>query len=163
VNGLAMQLRRGESERSVGRADDGSMSDKSPGEQSGDRKGIFMRLSPGGSAGSALSTGLGAFDAFVKPATTRAREELEQQHERVLSAPISGDQKFSKDAIAIEVPGATADLFLAADDQLFCLHDARQARVARIYHQQPELVEHCPRVLVGALMRAHCKPRALAP
>lgn len=89
----------------AGRADNGVMSDTSPGEQSGDKKGIFMRLSPGGSAGSALSSGLGAFDVFFNPAAARAREELEQQHERVVPVPSPGDKMLSEGIVVIEVPG----------------------------------------------------------
>lgn len=89
----------------AGRADNGVMSDTSPGEQSGDKKGVFMRLSPGGSAGSALSAGFGAFDVFFNPAAARAREELEQQHERVVPVPSPGDKMLTEGTIVIEVPG----------------------------------------------------------
>ena len=69
-----------------------------------DKRGIFIRLSPGGSAGSALSAGLGSLDAVFNPAAARAREELDQQHERVLPAPSPGDRILDEGVVVIEHP-----------------------------------------------------------
>ena len=62
-----------------------------------------MRLSPGGSAGAALSAGLGSIDAVFNPAAARAREELDQQHERVVPVPSPGDRILDDGVIVIEV------------------------------------------------------------
>ena len=71
-----------------------------------DPHGIFIGLSAGaGSAGGALSSGLGALDAFFNPGAARAREELERQHERVIPTPSPGDRMLEDGVIVIEVPG----------------------------------------------------------
>lgn len=60
-----------------------------------------MRLSSGGSAGAALSAGLGSIDAVFNPAAARAREELDQQHERVVPVPSPGDRILDDGVIVI--------------------------------------------------------------
>lgn len=77
--------------------------DPSPGPD-GEHRGIFMRLSPGGAAGSALSAGLGPVDAVFNPGAARAREELDHQHERVMPTPSPGDRMLDEGVIVIEVP-----------------------------------------------------------
>lgn len=67
-------------------------------------RGIFIRLSPGGTTGSALSAGLGSLDAVFNPAAARAREELDQQHERVVPTPSPGDRILDEGVIVIPVP-----------------------------------------------------------
>ena len=69
-----------------------------------DPRGIFIRLSPGGTTGSALSAGLGSLDAVFNPAAARAREEWDQQHERVVPVPSPGDRILDEGVIVIEVP-----------------------------------------------------------
>lgn len=69
------------------------------------RRGIFIGLSAGsGSAGGALSGGLSALDAVFNPGAARAREELDQQHERVVPAPSPGDRMLDEGVIVIEGP-----------------------------------------------------------
>ena len=69
------------------------------------KRGIFIGLSAGaGSAGGALSGGLSALDAVFNPAAARAREELDQQHERVVPAPSPGDRMLEDGVMVIEVP-----------------------------------------------------------
>ena len=69
-----------------------------------EHRGIFMRLSPCGGTGAALSAGLGWLDAVFNPAAARAREELDQQHERVIPAPSPGDRMLDEGVMVIEVP-----------------------------------------------------------
>ena len=69
------------------------------------RRGIFIGLSAGsGSAGGALSGGLSALDAVFNPGAARAREELDQQHERVVPTPSPGDRMLDDGVIVIERP-----------------------------------------------------------
>jgi hypothetical protein len=68
-------------------------------------RGIFIGLSAGsGSAGGALSGGMSALDAVFNPGAARAREELDQQHERVMPAPSPGDRMLDEGVIVIEPP-----------------------------------------------------------
>jgi hypothetical protein len=72
-----------------------------------ERRGIFIGLSGGaGSAGSAMSAGLGAIESFVNPAAARAREELRPQNERVIATPSPGDRLLKDGRIVIELPDA---------------------------------------------------------
>jgi hypothetical protein len=69
------------------------------------RRGIFIGLSAGaGGAGGALSGGLAAMDAVFNPGAARAREELEQQHERVVPAPSPGDRMLDEGVVVIDAP-----------------------------------------------------------
>lgn len=69
------------------------------------KRGIFIGLSAGsGSAGGALSGGMSALDAVFNPGAARAREELDQQHERVMPAPSPGDRMLDEGVIVIEQP-----------------------------------------------------------
>ena len=80
------------------------MTDDDP-DEAAPRRGIFIGLSAGaGSAGGALSGGLSALDAVFNPGAARAREELDQQHERVLPAPSPGDRMLDEGVIVIEQP-----------------------------------------------------------
>ncbi len=56
-----------------------------------------------GSAGGALSSGLGAVDAFFNPGAARARDELQRQHEAVIPTPSPGDRLLSEGRVVIEV------------------------------------------------------------
>ena len=80
------------------------------GDRSG-RRGVFLRLSPGGSAGAALSAGLGSIDAVFNPAAARAREELDRQHEYVVPTPSPGDRLLADGVVVIDLPrgGGGAD------------------------------------------------------
>ena len=67
------------------------------------KRGIFIGLAAGaGSAGGALSGGLSALDAVFNPGAARAREELDQQHERVLLTPSPGDRMIDEGVIVID-------------------------------------------------------------
>lgn len=67
------------------------------------KRGIFIGLAAGpGSAGGALSGGLSALDAVFNPGAARAREELDQQHERVLPNPSPGDRMIDEGVIVID-------------------------------------------------------------
>jgi len=69
------------------------------------RRGIFIGLAAGpGAAGGALSGGLSALDAVFNPAAARAREELDQQHERVMPTPSPGDRMLDDGVIVIDLP-----------------------------------------------------------
>jgi len=69
-----------------------------------ERGGIFMGLSAGaGSAGSPMSAGLGAIETFVNPAAARAREALQQQHERVIATPSPGDRLLKDGRVVIDL------------------------------------------------------------
>ncbi|MBI1351208.1 MAG: hypothetical protein GC156_08820 [Actinomycetales bacterium] len=86
------------------------MDERDPADGEEPRTGIFIGLSAGaGSAGAALSAGMGAFEAFVNPAAARAREELEQQHERVIPTPSPGDRLLEDGVIVIEVADQGSD------------------------------------------------------
>ena len=67
-------------------------------------RGVFIRLSAGGTAGAALSSGLGAIEAAFNPAAGRAREELDRQHELVAPAPSPGDRILEEGRIVIVMP-----------------------------------------------------------
>jgi hypothetical protein len=54
----------------------------------------------GGSA-SALSGVIGALEEFYNPAAARAREELKEQHERVIPAPSPGDKLLDEGKVVI--------------------------------------------------------------
>lgn len=82
----------------------GVVADDDPDETS-PKRGIFIGLSAGaGSAGGALSGSLGALDAVFSPGAARAREELDQQHERVVPTPSPGDRMLEDGVIVIERP-----------------------------------------------------------
>ena len=69
------------------------------------RRGIFIGLSAGpGTAGGALSRGVSALDAVFNPGAARAREELDQQHERVMPTPSPGDRILDDGVIVIDLP-----------------------------------------------------------
>lgn len=74
-------------------------------EESVPRRGIFIGLSAGpGSGGGVLSGGVSALDAVFNPAAARAREELDQQHERVMPTPSPGDRMLDDGVIVIDLP-----------------------------------------------------------
>lgn len=77
----------------------------------GPRKGIFIGLSAGtsGSAGGSLAGGFGAIDAVFHPSASRAREELERQHEAVVPTPSPGDTLLDEGRIVISLPQDTAE------------------------------------------------------
>jgi hypothetical protein len=78
--------------------------DDDPGKAS-PRRGIFIGLSAGaGGAGGAISGGVSALDAVFNPGAARAREELDQQHERVVPTPSPGDRMLDEGVIVIEQP-----------------------------------------------------------
>lgn len=60
----------------------------------------WLRGSMGGSA-SALSGVIGALEEFYNPAAARAREELKEQHERVIPAPSPGDKLLDEGKVVI--------------------------------------------------------------
>ena len=51
----------------------------------------WLRGSMGGSA-AGMNAMIGALDTFFNPAAARAREELKEQHERVIPIPSPGDK-----------------------------------------------------------------------
>lgn len=75
------------------------------------QRGIFIGLSAGaGGAGNALSGGLSALDAVFNPGAARAREELEQQHERVVSTPSPGDRMLDDGVFVVQAPRPDPDV-----------------------------------------------------
>jgi hypothetical protein len=60
----------------------------------------WMRQGMGGSA-SAMSGVIGALEEFFNPAAARARQELQEQHERVIPAPTPGDKILDEGRVVI--------------------------------------------------------------
>jgi hypothetical protein len=60
----------------------------------------WMRQGMGGSA-SAMSGVLGALEEFYNPAAARAREELREQHERVIPVPSPGDKLLDEGKVVL--------------------------------------------------------------
>jgi hypothetical protein len=51
-----------------------------------------------------MGAALGAMDSFVNPAAARAREILDEQHERVMPTPSPGDRMLKEGRIIIKLP-----------------------------------------------------------
>lgn len=60
----------------------------------------WLRGSMGGSA-AGMNAMIGALDSFFHPAAARAREELKEQHERVIPIPSPGDKLLTDGKIVI--------------------------------------------------------------
>jgi hypothetical protein len=60
----------------------------------------WLRQGMGGSA-SAMSGVIGALEEFYNPAAARARQELQEQHERVIPAPSPGDKLLDEGKVVI--------------------------------------------------------------
>jgi len=98
-NGRVTDPRADEPDVDVAVDSDGAAADEAP------KRGIFIGLSAGaGGAGGALGSSFAAMDTFFNPAAARAREELDQQHERVVATPSPGDRLLTDGVIVIEQP-----------------------------------------------------------
>ena len=60
----------------------------------------WLRRGMGGSA-AAMSGVIGALEEFYNPAAARAREELKEQHERVIPVPSPGDKMLDEGKVVI--------------------------------------------------------------
>jgi hypothetical protein len=60
----------------------------------------WLRQGMGGSA-SAMSGVIGALEEFYNPGAARARQELQEQHERVIPVPSPGDKLLDEGKIVI--------------------------------------------------------------
>ena len=60
----------------------------------------WLRQGMGGSA-SAMSGVIGALEEFYNPAAARARQELKEQHERVIPVPSPGDKLLDEGRVVI--------------------------------------------------------------
>lgn len=63
----------------------------------------WLRGSMGGSA-AGMNAMIGALDTFFNPAAARAREELREQHERVVPIPSPGDKLLTEGKIVLPRP-----------------------------------------------------------
>jgi hypothetical protein len=60
----------------------------------------WLRQGMGGSA-SAMGGVIGALEEFFNPAAARARQELQEQHERVIPVPSPGDKLLDEGRVVI--------------------------------------------------------------
>ena len=60
----------------------------------------WLRGTMGGSA-AGMNAMIGALETFFNPAATRARKELEEQHERVIPTPSPGDKLLAEGKVVI--------------------------------------------------------------
>ena len=63
----------------------------------------WLRGTMGGSA-AGMNAMIGALDTFFNPAAARAREELKEQHERVIPIPSPGDKLLQEGKLVIRRP-----------------------------------------------------------